>query len=148
MNKRMSRSVIGLALLASVTAACSDDDDEAATTTDAPAATDAPASTDAPADTDAAADTDAPAAAGTDAPAAAGSEFTIEGSAFPEGFVATVGEPFTVSNVDPAEHTVTSDDFSTFVGAGSTESLTVDAAGEYEIRCEIHPNMTGTITVE
>jgi plastocyanin len=54
-----------------------------------------------------------------------------------------------VTNADDgSEHTVTSEDFSVAVDGGASEMLTIAEAGTYDIRCNIHPAMTGTITVE
>jgi plastocyanin len=131
MRKQAFRSVLGLAALATLGLACSSDDDgDSADTTEAAADTTA-----APADTTA------------DNPAG-GPEFTIEDFTFPEGFTAAAGEEITVTNADGTTHTVTSSDFSVRVSGGTSESLTVDAPGEYAIFCEIHPQMKGTITIE
>lgn len=136
MSKRAIGSCAGLALLATLGLACGSDDEDTDTTR-------APVGTEAPADTEPAADPTAAA----DEPAA-GAEFTIEQFAFQEGFVATAGQAFTVVNADGQTHTVTSTDFSVRVGGGGEESLTIDAPGQYAIFCELHPAMSGTISVE
>ena len=142
MIKRAMTSLAGFTLLATLGLACSSDD-EGTDTTEEVDETDAPDGSEAPADTTAGADT----TAAPDAPAG-GTEFTIEGFEFQEGFVATAGEAFTVVNADGPTHTLTSAEFGVTVSGGGEESLTIDAAGEYAIFCEIHPNMTGTIRAE
>lgn len=121
-------------------AACGGSDD----TTDA---TEAPAATEAPVVTDAPAATEAPAA--TDAPAAGGAVLTIAEFAFSDLTVAA-GTEITLTNDDGFTHTVTDegDVFDVSVSGGSSEALTIDAAGTYSIVCKIHPSMKGTIVVE
>lgn len=137
MRKQAIRFVVGLAALATLGLACSSDDDGDSTdTTEESDDTEAPDATDAPEETD------APADSGSE------NEFVIQGFEFPEGFVGAAGEAITVRNEDGTTHTVTSADFSVRVSGGSSESLTVDAPGEYPIVCEIHSAMTGTITIE
>jgi plastocyanin len=80
--------------------------------------------------------------------AAGGAEFTIAEFAFPDDFVATAGEEFTVTNDDEFAHTVTSTEFDVELDGETSKPLTIDTAGTYDIVCTIHPQMTGTITVE
>ena len=61
------------------------------------------------------------------------------------------GELVTVDNEDSAAHTVTAEDGefgSGEVPGGATSTFQApDEAGTYEFACEIHPDMTGTLTV-
>jgi plastocyanin len=158
------RSLAAIAAISLLLAACGDDSDESsgAPATDAPAAdattpptdatgggrgdygpsedgTSAPA-TDAPA-------TDAPA---TDAPAAGGAEIVISGFAFSEDITVPVGTTVIVRNDDGAGHTFTADDgaFDTgVIDGGGTAEVTLTEAGTFAFHCELHPSMSGTITV-
>jgi plastocyanin len=158
------RSLAAIAAISLLLAACGDDSDESsgAPATDAPAAdattpptdatgggrgdygpsedgTSAPA-TDAPA-------TDAPA---TDAPAAGGAEIVISGFAFSEDITVPVGTTVIVRNDDGARHTFTADDGAFDTGAidgGGTAEVTFTEAGTFAFHCELHPSMSGTITV-
>lgn len=105
-------------------------------------------STTAAAATTAAAPTTAAAAATTAAPAAGGAALEIKDFTF-GAVTATAGEEIAVTNADDAPHTVTDDAgaFDVDVAAGGTATLTVDAAGTYAIHCDVHPKMTGTITI-
>jgi plastocyanin len=61
-----------------------------------------------------------------------------------------VGEPLTIVNSDTVAHTWTAADFSFNSGnisPGAQHTHTFDAAGDYAYFCEIHPEMTGTVTV-
>lgn len=90
----------------------------------------------------------------TDACAAAdaGTAVTIADFAFdPDAVSVAGGGVVTLTNDDGATHTFTSDDagFDCDIPGGETVNVVVDAAaGEYEFHCNIHPTMTGTITVE
>jgi plastocyanin len=76
----------------------------------------------------------------------------IEGFAFqPAEVTAAVGETITWTNEDSASHTVTLDDGACDTGniaQGASAGLVFDAAGTYPYHCKIHPNMTGTITIQ
>jgi plastocyanin len=76
----------------------------------------------------------------------------IENFTFSPGEVtAGVGETITWTNEDSAPHTATLDDGACDTGniaQGSTAGLVFDAAGTYPYHCTIHPNMTGTITIQ
>ena len=97
------------------------------------------------------------AAGGEDACAASsdsdfGPQFVIAELAFnPDTVTVASGDVFSVSNEDGTTHTVTSDEggFDCELPGGESATILVDAApGEYEFHCEIHPSMTGTMTVE
>ena len=76
----------------------------------------------------------------------------ISGSSFsPHEVTVTVGDTVTWTNSDQISHTATADGGSFDTGAlSNTESGTVtfSTAGAFPYHCSIHPNMTGTITVE
>jgi plastocyanin len=65
-----------------------------------------------------------------------------------------VGDTVTWTNLDSAQHTVTSDpETPVSIGSASlnqdeTFSFTFDTPGTYPYHCTIHPGMTGTITVQ
>jgi plastocyanin len=73
-----------------------------------------------------------------------------------EGFVFTTetvqaGAEVSIVNEDSVTHTVTADDgpFDVEVGAGDTATFTApDEPGDYAFHCNLHPQMTGTLTVE
>ena len=81
-------------------------------------------------------------------PATGALTVTIEGNKLP-AVTAKVGETITWQNLDARPHTVTPDDgsFSGSVPAGSTFSHAFDSAGTFPYHCNIHPSMTGTITI-
>ena len=96
----------------------------------------------------------APSAAATSAasaPAAAAGAVTIKDIAFnPQALQAKVGDTITWTNQDGIAHTVTLDDKSVDSGnvaPGATFSHAFTKAGSYPYHCEIHKQMTGTITV-
>ena len=108
-------------------------------------------------------DTTAPTPGAASAPAAGGGGCTtsseegaaqvgIENFTFSPGDVtAAVGETITWTNEDSAPHTATLDDGACDTGniaQGATAGLVFDAAGTYAYHCNIHPNMTGTITIQ
>ena len=85
------------------------------------------------------------------APAApAGGSLEISGFQFGAATVGAGGQ-VTVSNRDGAPHTVTADDGafdSGQVGGGTTGAFTAPSQpGTYQFHCEIHPDMSGTLTV-
>lgn len=95
-------------------------------------------------------DASAPVPVATDAPpAAGGATLEISGFAFGDVSGATAGGVVAITNADGATHTVTADDgsFSVEVPASGTAELTAPAAGTYSYHCNIHPSMTGTLTV-
>jgi plastocyanin len=158
------RSLAAFAAISLLLAACGDDDADpagAAVTEPAADATTPPAdATTPPADAggggrdDYADPVGAPSAPATDAPAAddagAGAEIVISEFEFSEGITVPVGTTVIVRNEDSAGHTVTADDGSFDSGridGGSTGEVTFTAAGTFTFHCEVHPGMTGTITV-
>jgi plastocyanin len=76
----------------------------------------------------------------------------IENFTFSPGDVtAAVGETITWTNEDSAAHTATLDDGACGtdnIAQGTTAGLVFDAPGTYPYHCKIHPNMTGTITIQ
>jgi plastocyanin len=92
---------------------------------------------------------DRSAAGGTEA--AGGNEVTIRDFTFaPADLDVAAGTEVTWTNDDPAPHTVTADYGSFDSGTlepGQTFSVSVQGNGPVTYRCEIHPDMVGTITV-
>jgi plastocyanin len=87
-------------------------------------------------------------AAPTGAPAGA----ALEISGFQFGAVTVgAGGQVTVNNRDGAPHTVTADDGAfdsgQVGGGGATTFSAPSAAGSYDFHCDIHPEMSGTLTV-
>ena len=84
--------------------------------------------------------------------AACDGDVCLAGIAFaPDAATVAAGDTVTWASVDSPDHTVTADDGSFDSGTisnGDTFDHTFDAAGEFPFHCEIHPSMTGTITVE
>lgn len=79
-----------------------------------------------------------------------GATITIENFSFGTAPTVSVGDPLIVVNQDGVPHTWTSDDDvfdSDTIGSGETFEYVFEEAGEYSFFCEIHPGMTGTITV-
>jgi plastocyanin len=76
---------------------------------------------------------------------------TISNFAFDPGELGvTPGTEVTWTNEDPAPHTVTADDGSFDSGTlepGQTFSVTLEGNGPVTYACQIHPDMTGTVTV-
>ena len=150
-------SLAAVAAISLLLAACGDDDTESsgAAATE-PAAADA---TSPPAETTGAgrgdygpAESEASPPA-TEAPAgdaAGAAEIVISGFAFSEDLTVPVGTTVVVRNDDSAGHTWTADDGafdSGFIDAGGTFEFTFTEAGTFTFHCEVHPAMTGTITV-
>jgi plastocyanin len=67
----------------------------------------------------------------------------------PSTFTVSVGEVVTFKNADSVTHVVNinGQDVGT-VAAGATVTWTPTAAGTFPLKCTIHPQMTGTITVK
>ena len=129
--QRTSALVLASGLLFGL-GACSDDDEDDATD-----------DTEAPADDGATDDTEAPAEGGDGITIA---DFTFSGA------TAEAGGTVSVVNEDGTTHTVTSDDDAfdeVSLGGGESGELTAPSEpGDYPFHCEIHRNMTGTLTVE
>jgi plastocyanin len=86
----------------------------------------------------------------TEAPSGS-ADLTIAAFAFSGPSSVPVGTTVTVTNEDAISHTWTSDDglfTSGSLSQGETFEFTFTDAGEYEFHCGIHPEMTGSITVE
>jgi plastocyanin len=81
--------------------------------------------------------------------AAKAATLTISGFAFGTPLAVSPGTKVAVANRDSAPHTVTGDAFDTGTVTGSSGgSFTApDAAGTYRFSCQIHPSMTGSLTV-
>jgi len=76
----------------------------------------------------------------------------IQNFAFdPPEVTAAVGETIGWTNADSAPHTATTDDGACDTGniaQDASAGLVFDAAGTYTYHCNVHPNMTGTITIQ
>src|SRR5438477_5702626 len=84
------------------------------------------------------------------APASGGSAITIQSFAFgPATLSVPAGTKVTVTNKDGTGHTWTSDTkaFDNPVAPGASVSFTFDQKGTFSYHCNIHPSMTGTVTV-
>lgn len=138
--RRAAAATAAVVLLLGV-AACGDDDDDdvSATGGDSTTVTTAPPDT---GSDDAYGDGSGDAAAGT--VEAADFEFTSTAVA--------AGAEVTFKNTGEAPHTMTADDGafdSGTVDPGASATVTAPAEpGDYPFHCEIHPNMTATLTVE
>ena len=94
---------------------------------------------------------DAASDSGSDSGGGCEADVCLENTAFnPGDITVSVGDSVTWQNVDGTDHTVTADDgdFDEELADGDTYEETFDEAGEIAYHCEIHPSMTGTITVE
>ena len=80
-----------------------------------------------------------------------GPTIQIEGFAFSALDPVAPGTEIAVANLDGAQHTLTADDGSFNTGGldgGDTIAITApDAPGTYAFVCNIHPSMTGSLTV-
>ena len=77
---------------------------------------------------------------------------TIQGMQFqPATVTVAEGIKITWTNMDGMDHTVTSNDGTSFnsgtISPGGTFTYTAVAAGSYPYHCSIHPTMTGTVQV-
>lgn len=87
----------------------------------------------------------------TTTPQTGDATITISGFSFGEPLTVAVGEEVTVVNQDALPHTWTSSEGifdSGSLSRGEEFSFAFDEAGEYQFVCSIHPEMTGSITVE
>jgi plastocyanin len=141
MQRRSTTRVLALAaaaLLALGLAACGDDDDDAADTGDEPTTTEAE-------------DTGTTAADDTGDEAAGDATVVAQDFTFTVPDSVAAGATVTFDNQDSAPHTMTADDDafdSGNVTGGSQGEVTAPSeAGDYAFHCEIHPNMTATLTV-
>jgi plastocyanin len=94
---------------------------------------------------------DAPLVHDRNADGSNGTDVAIEGFTFaPTDLVVSAGDEVTWTNEDPAPHTVTAEDGSFDSGTlepGQTFSVGLEGNGPVTYRCQIHPDMVGTITV-
>jgi plastocyanin len=82
--------------------------------------------------------------------AGAAAEIVISGFSFAEPITVSVGQTVTIRNDDAVAHTWTSDDGlfdSGTLGQGEEFTTTFEEPGEFSFFCQIHPAMTGSITV-
>lgn len=87
----------------------------------------------------------------TAAPAEPAATITIADFAFTGATSVAIGETVVVTNEDTVGHTWTAveGEFdSGNLAEGATFEHTFDEAGTYDYFCSVHPDMTGTITVE
>jgi plastocyanin len=132
LTKRLGPVVLAVALAAGLGACGDDDDGDSAATTQATTATTAAGATT------------------TTGQVAGGARITIQNFTFMGIDGQTANSNFTVVNMDSVPHTVSSVDgrFPVWrVEAGQTRTFGSLAAGSYAIRCDIHPQMTGTLVV-
>lgn len=89
--------------------------------------------------------------AGDGASAEGEAEIVIVDFTFTGADTVAVGETLTVTNEDSVGHTWTAEDDqfdSGTLSQGETFEYTFEEAGEFDYVCTIHPQMSGTITVE
>jgi plastocyanin len=84
---------------------------------------------------------------------AADQAVSISGFSYsPASVTVNVGDSVTWTNSDAQAHTATADDASwdsgTIGGSGGTGAVTFSTAGTFPYHCTIHPQMTGTVTVQ
>ena len=133
--RRLHGTVLALAAVALVTAACTSNSSTSSTTS-----TNTGTST-----------ASTPQSTGGAGGGATSAEIEAEDFAFsPDSVDVSAGSvTLTVSNKDNTEHTFTLDDGSsnTDLPAGSTEKITLDLTKTVGWHCTIHPSMTGTLNV-
>jgi len=94
--------------------------------------------------------TDTTAADASDTPAEATAPVISDFAFDPDPISITVGDTVTWTNEDGFAHTVTADDDSFDSGnldSGATFEQTFDEAGDFTYHCNIHSQMTGTVSV-
>ena len=87
----------------------------------------------------------------TTASQAGDATITIQSFSFGDPATVSVGEEVVVVNRDGVPHTWTSTDGvfdSGSLSGGEEFTFTFEEAGQYDFFCGIHPDMTGSITVE
>lgn len=139
--------IAGAVALMVLVSACAGTADSESTTTEAEPATTAAA----PTTTAAAPTTTAPPATTTTQADDAGASITIANFNFSGATTVEAGTTVSATNQDDVSHTWTSDDDvwdSGNLRNGESFEFTFDEPGEYSYFCSIHPQMTGTITVE
>lgn len=76
---------------------------------------------------------------------------TIASFRFSGDDAGTVGDTVQITNSDSVGHTWTSTDgafHSGVIGSGETFTYTFEDAGTYPFFCQIHPEMSGSITID
>ena len=135
------------ALLLFGAAACGSSDDESGSGDETTETTEA-ASSDPYGDSSDTSDTTS--AEPSDAPAEATAPVISDFSFVPDPIEIVAGDTVTWTNEDGFAHTVTADDDSfdsDSMDPDATFEQTFDEAGEFPYHCNIHPQMTGTVTV-
>jgi plastocyanin len=84
---------------------------------------------------------------------AADQSVAISGFSYsPASVTVSVGDTVTWTNSDAQAHTATADDASwdtgNIAGSGGTDAVTFATAGTFPYHCDVHPQMTGTVTVQ
>jgi len=84
---------------------------------------------------------------------AADQSVAISGFSYsPASVTVSVGDTVTWTNSDAQAHTATADDASwdtgNIAGSDGTDAVTFATAGTFPYHCAIHPQMTGTVTVQ
>lgn len=97
----------------------------------------------------------APAPGGGAGAAAVGATVTYKGfRADPAAVEVKAGQAVAWKNEDSQQHTVTAGrpgakgTFDRKLDAGATVTITFDSAGTFDVFCELHPSMTGKVTVK